>query len=103
MQGHAAANMIPVCASNRVGTETDGPVSLTFYGSSFIADIDGKMVAEAGRKGEAVLLAGFDFAENERRRAGWGLFRDRRPDCYQPLLDLGLSQNCDKKRSSAEK
>jgi len=103
MQGHAAANMIPVCASNRVGAESDGPVSLTFYGSSFIAGIDGKMVTEAGREGEAVLLAGFDFAENSRRRAGWGLFRDRRPDCYQPLLNLGLSQNCDNKRSPCEK
>lgn len=103
MQGHAAANMIPVCAANRVGTETDGPVSLTFYGSSFIADIDGRMLAQAGREGEAVLLAGFDFAENARHRAGWGLFRDRRPDCYQPLSDLGLSQNCDNKRSPCVK
>lgn len=99
MQGHAAANMIPVCAANRVGSETDGPVSLTFYGSSFIADIDGRLLAEAGREGEAVLTARFDFAENARRRSGWGLFRDRRPDCYQPLLNLGLNQNCDNKRS----
>jgi N-carbamoylputrescine amidase len=88
MQGHAAASMIPVCAANRVGTESDGPVSLTFYGSSFIADIDGRMLAEADREGEAVLTASFDFEEIARRRAGWGLFRDRRPDCYAPLLRL---------------
>jgi N-carbamoylputrescine amidase len=91
MQGHAAANMIPVCAANRVGFETDGPISLNFYGSSFIADVDGRLVAEAGRYGEEVLTASFDFEENDRRRAGWGLFRDRRPDCYQPLMHLGLS------------
>ena len=95
MQGHAAANMIPVCASNRVGGETDGPVSLTFYGSSFIAGIDGRLLAEAGREEEAVLTARFDFAENARRRAGWGLFRDRRPDCYRALLELGQSRKND--------
>jgi N-carbamoylputrescine amidase len=89
MQGHAAANMIPVCAANRVGSETDGAVGLTFYGSSFIADTDGRLLAEAGREGEAVLTAHFDFAKNAQRRAGWGLFRDRRPDCYQSLLHLG--------------
>jgi N-carbamoylputrescine amidase len=89
MQGHAAANMLPVCAANRVGTETDGSVSLTFYGSSFIADCDGRLLVEAGRSDDAVLMAHFDFTANAQRRAGWGLFRDRRPDCYQPLLHLG--------------
>lgn len=89
MQGHAAANMLPVCAANRVGTETDGSVSLTFYGSSFIADCDGHVLVEAGRSDDAVLMAHFDFTANAQHRAGWGLFRDRRPDCYQPLVHLG--------------
>jgi N-carbamoylputrescine amidase len=58
----------------------------TYYGSSFIADATGGLVAEAGREGEAVLVASFDRAELAARRTAWGLFRDRRTDLYDPLV-----------------
>jgi N-carbamoylputrescine amidase len=85
MQGHAGANMRPLVASNRIGKETVGGTSLTFYGSSFIADPTGAMVAEAGRSEEAVLTATFDLEAIEQQRIAWGLFRDRRPDLYGVL------------------
>lgn len=85
MQGHAAANLIPVVASNRIGTESDDDSSITFYGSSFIAGPTGQKIAEAGRAEEAVLTAAFDLDELEMQRLDWGIFRDRRPDLYQVL------------------
>jgi len=85
MRGHAAANLIPVAASNRIGTETDDDSSITFYGSSFIAGPTGQIVAEAGREEETVLAAEFDLDELEMRRADWGIFRDRRPDLYRAI------------------
>jgi N-carbamoylputrescine amidase len=88
MQGHAAANILPVVASNRIGTETGEKYTMTFYGSSFIAGPTGEKVAEADRSGEAVLTAAFDFDEIRRYRHAWGLFRDRRPDLYHPLSSL---------------
>lgn len=86
MRGHAAANMLPLVASNRIGTETapDGR-AVTFYGSSFIAGATGEILAKAGRTGEAVLLHRFDLDATAEQRAGWGLFRDRRPALYQSL------------------
>lgn len=86
MLGHAAANLVPVVASNRVGTEEAGGSSITFYGSSFIAGPQGNVLAQAGRAGEAVVTASFDLDALEEQRAGWGVFRDRRPDLYGPLL-----------------
>lgn len=88
MRGHAAANMVPVVASNRIGRESGRDCTLTFYGRSFIADARGAVVAEADRVSEAVLLARFDLERLERERAAWGLFRDRRPELYVPLLSL---------------
>ncbi len=88
MQGHAAANMVPLIASNRIGTEEGETCSITFYGSSFIAGPDGGKVAEAGRDEETVLTASFDLDEIRAARASWGLFRDRRPDLYGLLLTL---------------
>ena len=88
MQGHAAANMVPLIASNRIGTEDGESCSLTFYGSSFIADETGAKLAEADREGEAVVTRRFDLDALAARRAAWGLFRDRRPDLYLPLLTL---------------
>ncbi len=89
MQGHAAANLMPVIASNRIGAEPGRKgTELTFYGSSFIADQTGSKVAEAGRTEEAVLTARFDLDGIARQRAAWGLFRDRRPDLYGPVLTL---------------
>ncbi len=88
MQGHAAANMVPVVASNRIGVESAGGVSLTFYGSSFVTDHLGAIVGEAGRSEEAVVTATLDLAAARRYRDEWGVFRDRRPDLYRPILSL---------------
>jgi N-carbamoylputrescine amidase len=88
MQGHAGANLLPVVAANRHGTETGEQTEITFYGSSFIADNTGAKVAEAGRDSDEVLVAHFDRAELERLRLSWGLFRDRRPDLYGRITSL---------------
>jgi len=88
MQGHAAANMTPLVASNRIGREEGESCALTFYGSSFIADETGAKVAEAPRDARAVITARFDLDAIRAARASWGLFRDRRPDLYGPLLTL---------------
>jgi N-carbamoylputrescine amidase len=88
MQGHAAVNCMPIVAANRVGREVGRPTEITFYGSSFIADETGAKVAEAGREGEAVLVAEIDPARNREVRGAWGTFRDRRPDLYGALLTL---------------
>ena len=85
MQGHAAANCMPLIASNRVGQETGQAGEMTFYGSSFIADPTGAIVAELGRAEEGVICASFDLDAIARRRASWGLFRDRRPELYGAL------------------
>lgn len=87
MQGHAAANMIPVVASNRVGREDGVTCSLEFYGRSFITGARGELIASAGNE-ETILTADFDFESLRRQRAGWGLFRDRRPDLYTVLMTL---------------
>lgn len=86
MQGHAGANLMPLVASNRFGHEQGESCGITFYGSSFIAGPHGEKVAEAGREGEAVLTATFDLDELRANRASWGVFRDRRPELYGPLL-----------------
>ncbi|MDF2938727.1 MAG: aguB [Paenibacillaceae bacterium] len=85
MLGHAACNLMPVIASNRIGLESDGDSSITFYGSSFIAGPTGQKVAEAGREEEAVLTAEFDLDQLETQRIEWGIFRDRRPDLYRAI------------------
>jgi len=86
MQGHAAANLVPVVAANRVGTEVTAASEVAFYGSSFITDAQGAIAAEADRGEEGVILAGFDLDRLRAERASWGLFRDRRPDLYKSLL-----------------
>jgi N-carbamoylputrescine amidase len=88
MRGHAAANMVPVVASNRIGREVGESCTVTFYGRSFVADGRGAIVAEADSESEAVLVHSFDLDLLHRERAAWGLFRDRRPDLYVPLLSL---------------
>jgi N-carbamoylputrescine amidase len=89
MQGHAGANVMPLVASNRIGVEAGkNGTSLTFYGSSFIAGPTGEKLAEAGRTEETVLTATFDLDEIAKMRAVWGVFRDRRPDLYAPLLTM---------------
>jgi len=88
MQGHAAANVMPLVASNRIGVEEGAHYSMTFYGSSFIASHTGEKIAEADRIRETVLTAEFDLDAVRRYREAWGIFRDRRPDLYYPLLSL---------------
>ena len=73
---------MPVVAANRVGTETIDDSSITFYGSSFIADEHGSLVASADRSSETTLLHEFDLDRIAAVRAAWGIFRDRRPDIY---------------------
>ncbi len=88
MQGHAGANLMPLVAANRFGHEVGATCEITFYGSSFIADATGEKVTEAGRDGEAVLVATFDREQLASQRASWGLFRDRRPELYGPIVTL---------------
>ena len=93
MQGHAAANILPVVAANRVGKETVEPSlenggqksALVFYGSSFLADETGEIIAGADRESECVLTARYDFARIRQDRRSWGVFRDRRPETYALL------------------
>lgn len=94
MQGHAAANVVPVIAANRIGTETVEPTkennhqssALTFYGSSFITDETGEVLEDAGRTEEKVILHTFDLDAVEEMRFSWGLFRDRRPEMYGAVV-----------------
>ena len=84
--------MLPVIASNRIGLETapEG-VDVTFYGSSFITDHTGQLLAKASRDQSQVLTARFDLDAIAQLRRSWGLFRDRRVDLYQPINRLGLA------------
>ena len=93
MQGHSAANIIPVAAANRIGREDVEPSeenggqrsSLTFYGNSFLTDETGDLLARASRDQEEIIYAEYDFDEIRRNRSSWGLFRDRRPECYSEI------------------
>lgn len=95
MQGHAAANLMPVVAANRIGLEEVKPCeannnqssALNFYGSSFIADGTGAIIASASRDQEEILLQEFDLAALAQDRLSWGLFRDRRPECYKKIAE----------------
>lgn len=94
MCGHAAANLMPVAAANRIGTESVIPSeanggqssSLTFYGSSFITDATGEISESLGREEEGIICAAFDLDELQKNRYEWGLFRDRRPLMYKDLV-----------------
>jgi len=87
MQGHAAANMVPVVASNRVGTEAHDAATMTFYGSSFVAGPQGEIIAEASCDQAEFVTATVDLEEIATQRRSWGLFRDRRPDLYGALVE----------------
>lgn len=95
MQGHAAANVVPVIAANRIGEERVNPSmdnnrqssALTFYGSSFITDETGEVLEDAGRTEEKVILHTFDLEKIEEMQFSWGLFRDRRPEMYDKLSE----------------
>ena len=86
MVGHSACNLMPVVASNRIGSEKADDSTINFYGSSFITNALGEKVAEAGREEEAVLVAEFDLDAIAEQRIEWGIFRDRRPDLYKAIL-----------------
>ncbi len=91
MRGHAAANILPVVAANRVGREvasTDAGLSMEFYGSSFICNHKGKLLTEADRDSTGVLVHSLDLAAMREERLSWGIYRDRRPEMYGPLLTL---------------
>ena len=93
MQGHSAANIMPVAAANRIGTEEVFPCtenggqksSLGFYGRSFMTDETGNVISEASRDREEIIYAEYDFDEIRKNRLSWGLFRDRRPECYREI------------------
>ena len=90
MQGHSACNLMPVAAANRIGLESVTPCkennsqtsSLSFYGSSFLTDATGEIVASASRDKEEVLLYTYDLDALKEERIAWGLFRDRREETY---------------------
>lgn len=94
MQGHSAANLMPVVAANRIGLEQVEPCAanggqrsaLEFYGSSFMTDGTGALIQDAGRDEEEILLADYDLDALAEDRLSWGLFRDRRPECYQDIV-----------------
>ena len=94
MQGHAGANIVPVIAANRVGLEKVTPTEenggqkseLRFYGSSFITDETGEILKDAGREDETIILESFDLDEINEKRLSWGIFRDRRPEMYGPII-----------------
>ncbi|MHA7114158.1 N-carbamoylputrescine amidase [Pseudomonas promysalinigenes] len=91
MRGHAAANLVPVVAANRVGREvagSDESLSMVFYGSSFICDHKGAMLTEADRASSGIWLHDLDLAGMREDRLSWGIYRDRRPQMYAPLLTL---------------
>lgn len=92
MKGHAAANIMPVLAANRVGVEAMGKSSMKFYGSSFIADQHGDFVTEMNREEEGIRFAEFDLSEIAKERFGWGVYRDRRTDLYEDLLKHDASK-----------
>ncbi len=86
MIGHSACNLVPVIASNRIGSERIDDSEIIFYGSSFITDVTGGKIAEASRSEETVLVAEFDLDAAAQQRIEWGIFRDRRPDLYKAIL-----------------
>lgn len=93
MRGHAAANIIPVIASNRVGIETQENSTMTFYGSSFISGPDGEVIRSLNREEEGYLIEEFDLSEINKKRRFWGVFRDRRPEMYEPIMRLNGKKN----------
>lgn len=92
MRGHAAANIIPVIASNRVGKENAGNSSMVFQGYSFIADQHGEVLEELNRTEEGFKIHEFDLDEINKERVSWGVFRDRRPECYKEILEYSKDE-----------
>lgn len=93
MCGHAAANIMPVVASNRIGREEQDGSSMTFFGSSFIADEYGNIVEEMDRFSMGYRLHEFDLEAIQKEREGWGVFRDRRVDLYKDIVKTSVKNN----------
>ena len=91
MLGHAAANMAPVIASNRIGDEEEpkAGTAIRFWGASFISDNIGEKIAEMDGKTEGFMLATFDRDELAAYRKEVVVFRDRRPEMYEHLMTMG--------------
>lgn len=85
--GNGIANGTFMVAVNRIGTETIGGTSLTFYGSSFISDPYGRILVQAPRTEPAVLVADLDLAARSDWLALFPFLTTRRPDTYAPLTD----------------
>ncbi len=86
MMGHAAANLIPVIAANRIGKESFGQHHMTFYGTSFISNYNGVILQQMDRTTTGLITQTFDLKELEKLRYSWGVFRDRRPSMYERIL-----------------
>ena len=95
MQGHAGSNLMPVIAANRIGLEEVKPCkenggqesSLQFYGSSFMTDETGEILEDASKDSEEILIHTYDLDEIANNRLSWGIFRDRRPECYWDIVE----------------
>jgi N-carbamoylputrescine amidase len=86
MMGHAAANLTPLIAANRIGKETYGEHHMTFYGTSFITNYDGSILQQMDRVKTGFIQQTFDLDAIDKMRYSWGVFRDRRPNMYHRLL-----------------
>jgi N-carbamoylputrescine amidase len=86
-RGHAIANGVYVAAVNRVGHEVPpgGGAGIEFWGSSFVCDPQGVMLAQASTDREEILLAEVDLGRIEDVRRNWPFLRDRRIDAYTGL------------------
>ncbi len=91
MKGHAADNIMPLVVANRVGTENDDESSMNFYGTSFICNEIGEVVEQLNRVSEGIATFSFDLDAIYSKRRSWGVYRDRRPELYGPIMKL----NCE--------
>jgi N-carbamoylputrescine amidase len=89
-RAHAIANGIYVAAVNRVGYEGPAENGLEFWGSSFVADPFGQVIAQASRDKEEILVVECDPGRMEEVRRNWPFLRDRRIDAYAPILSRWL-------------
>jgi N-carbamoylputrescine amidase len=87
MRGHAAANLVPVLAANRTGRETDDGVTIDFYGSSFLTDHVGAMIASASRTQEEIVIGTVDLDKAYDARDYWGVYHTRRPEMYRRMVE----------------
>jgi len=91
-RAHAIANGIYVAAVNRVGYEGPPEHGLEFWGSSFVADPFGQVIAQASCDQEEILIAECDPHRMEEVRRNWPFLRDRRIDAYAPILKRWLDK-----------